>query len=119
MKPLARIEVIGSRTSLHLSAIIDTGFDGDLSVPTDIAIALGLELRTKRKYTLADGSVHSELAFAGKVRFLGEDREIEILLTDLDVPLIGTALLEDCRLTVDFANETVELKKAKRKAPRR
>lgn len=119
MKPLTAIEVLGARTTLRLMAIVDTGFSGDLSLPTDIAVALGLELVAERTSTMADGSVRTRLAFAGRVRFLGEIHDVEIHLTDLDEPLIGTRLLEDYRLTIDFAKETVDLKKARKKAPRR
>jgi hypothetical protein len=65
---------------------------------------------------LADGTMKKELPFAGSVQFLGETRAAQIYLTDSDDALIGTSLLSDCRLVVDFPAGAVHLK---RKPPRR
>lgn len=118
MKPRTNIEVIGSRSTLSLSAVIDTGFSVDLCLPTEIAVGLGLELTNRHRTELADGSVHAQLVFAGRVKFVGEERDVDIYLTDLDEALIGTGLMDDCRLTIDFAKGTVDLKKSNKKGPR-
>ena len=119
MIPRTSIEVIGSKSKLRFEPIVDTGFSGDLCLPLDLIIALGLEVIGKKDAVLADGSVRAQLTFGAVVRFLGGELDIEVNLTDLEEPLIGRRLLEECRLTIDFVNETVEIKKAKRKAPRR
>lgn len=106
--------MLGSRGSVRLSALIDTGFSDELCLPIDVAVELGLELLSRQKFVLADGSMRSELAFAGRVRFLDEERAVGILLTDLDEALIGISLLQDCRLTIDFKKERVSLKRLKR-----
>ena len=54
--------------------------------------------------------------FAGSVQFLGETRAVPINLTDNDDAIIGTSLLADCRLLVDFPAAAVRLT---RKPPRR
>jgi len=118
MKPRTTVEVIGSRATLKLPAIIDTGFSDEVCLPIDIAVGLGLELVNRQKFVLADGSVRGELVFAGRVRFLNKEREVEILLTDLDEALIGVGLLEDCRLTIDFGKGTVDVKPSRRGSKR-
>ena len=44
MTPTADLEIMGSRASMAIAAIIDTGFDGYVCLPTSIAVQLGLEL---------------------------------------------------------------------------
>ena len=56
MTPIARIEAIGSRQTLVFTATVDTGFDGDLCLPTRLAVQLGLELIGELEIELADGT---------------------------------------------------------------
>jgi hypothetical protein len=51
---------------------------------------------------LADGAQKDTLVFAGTVDFLNRQREVAIYLTDSDEALVGTRLLSDCQLTIDF-----------------
>lgn len=116
MTPTADLEIIGSRGSMPITAIIDTGFDGYVCLPTSIAVQLGLDLVSQGSVELADGTVKSELLFAGSVRFLGATRAVQVYLTDSEDALIGTSLLADCRLLIDFRAGTVRLSQ---KPPRR
>ena len=75
-----------------------------------------MELAAETTVELADGTIKKQLVFAGSVHLLGETRAVAIYLTDSDDALLGTALLADCRLTIDFSTEKVWLV---RKAPRR
>ena len=100
---------------MHVQAVIDTGFSDELSVPVEIAVALGLELCGTRKFMLGDGSVRKELTFSARVRWLNEERDVEILLTESEEALLGRMLMDDCRLTIDFAKGTVDLRKSSRK----
>jgi predicted aspartyl protease len=40
MTPTVDLDVQGSRGTATLTAIIDTGFDGDLCLPTSLAVGL-------------------------------------------------------------------------------
>ena len=109
MTPMHEIEVSGTRRTTMLRAIIDTGFDGQLCVPLDVAVTLGMELIGSADVELADGSRKRELLFAGTVNFLGELREVELSLTESDEGLIGTELLAGCQLAIDFDRRKVRL----------
>lgn len=109
MTPTYEIRVRGARADIELTAIVDTGFDGDLCLPIEVAVPLGLELVGREPIELADGTQKNELLFAAQVECLGETREVTAFLTESDDPLIGTNLLSDCRLTVDFTTERVTL----------
>lgn len=47
-QPIVEVTVEGSRGSIIAGAILNTGFDGDICLPTQVAIQLGLELVTDR-----------------------------------------------------------------------
>ena len=108
MTPTAQIEVIGGRQAIELTAIVDTGFDGDLCIPTCVAVQLGRELTSELEVELADGTRRNQLVFAGSVRFLGEAHEVRIMLTDSEDALIGTDLLELHRVSLDFPGAQVK-----------
>jgi len=107
----AVVEVIlkGSRTDIVTKAIIDTGFDGDICLPIHLAIQLGLELKSVQVVELADGNRKNELVFTGFITLNGEEKEIEILLTNSKDTLLGTGLLYDKVLKIDFSKGTVEI----------
>jgi hypothetical protein len=63
---------------------------------------------------LADGTQKPELVFTGTVRFLGRSRRVRIFLTNSEDALVGTDLLADGRLNIDFPTGKVKLsRKAK------
>lgn len=109
MSPMTNLIVIGSRGAVPITALIDTGFDEYVCLPIRLAVTLGLELIGTQEIELADGTQKDELVFAGSVRFLGRTRKVRISLTQSEEALVGTGLLADCRLTIDFPTERVQI----------
>jgi clan AA aspartic protease len=109
MTPTADVEAIGRRRRVRLTALIDTGFDGDICVPTTVAVSLGLELVGRTDMELADGAVRTGFVFGGWVRFLGKKHRVIIHITESEDALIGTRLLQECLLAIDFAAGKVRL----------
>jgi predicted aspartyl protease len=70
MTPTAQIEVIGARQSVELTAIIDTGFSGDVCVPARIAVQLGIELFSEQLVEFADGSQRTSSCLPAQSGFL-------------------------------------------------
>ncbi len=116
MMPVAELTVLASRSSVQIEAVIDTGFNGDLCLPTEIALQICLELLNQETVELADGARSARLVFLGGVRFLDKEQPIEIYLTDSKTPLIGTRLLDDCRVTIDFPKGTTRITRTKRRS---
>lgn len=114
MTPMVDIEVGGTRREAAVEAILDTGFEGEICAPVELAVSLGLELVGTDVVELADGSQKQEFLFAGEVNFLGKKQEVVISLTDGEDTLIGTELLADCTLSVDFQTGKVLLSRKKR-----
>ena len=51
MTPITTVQVGGTRRTLTLEAIVDTGFDGEICVPLDVGVTLGLELTGVRLWS--------------------------------------------------------------------
>ena len=100
--PRVKVEIVGYRGSVKVDAVLDTGFNGELCVPVPIAIQLGLELIGESLVTYADGRVEAELLFAGKAKVRDVEREVEITLTRGDETILGTSLLREAKVLLDF-----------------
>jgi len=83
----------------EIEAIIDTGFDGSLSLPSSIVVQLGLPWRQRGRALLADGSESVFDIYEATVDWDGESRRIAVDEAET-VPLIGMSLLEGYELTV-------------------
>jgi clan AA aspartic protease len=110
--PRIRVPVVGSRAGIVIDVLLDTGFDGDICLPTVVAIQLGLELRDLIRVELADGTLKNGLVFAGVVVWEGKDRDVMITLTESQETLLGTGLLVDSVLEMDFARRQIVVRKA-------
>jgi clan AA aspartic protease len=107
--PKVKIAVSGNRMQVEIEALIDTGFDGQITLPSVIGVQLGLELAGVEEFELADGSIGEGFVFRGQVTLGNRSQRVNIMLTDSDEALIGTALLSNYKLTIDFVNRTVEI----------
>ncbi len=84
----------------EIEAIIDTGFDGWLSLPSSLIALLGLVWRQRGRALLADGSEGVFDIYEGTVYWDGQARRIPVHETET-TPLVGMSLLEGYELTVD------------------
>ncbi|MDZ7290190.1 MAG: hypothetical protein ONB44_23925 [candidate division KSB1 bacterium] len=108
-QPRIKLTVKGNRKSININPVIDTGFNGYLSLPVAIAIPLGLELKGEVPVELADGSMKKELTFRGSVVWQGLEYDIDIFLTESVDALLGSGLLQGQRLTIGYANRSVTI----------
>jgi clan AA aspartic protease len=83
-----------------IDTVIDTGFDGFLSLPSEMITRLGLPWRTSNTATLGDGSQTLFDFYTGTVIWDGQYRKIDIAASETE-PLLGTAMLYGYRLQVD------------------
>ena len=73
-------------------AIIDTGFNGTLSLPPEVITSLGLLLRGSRYVTLGDGSTVLLHIYRATVIWDGQPRPVQVMATE-NVALIGMSPL--------------------------
>ena len=94
------------------AATIDTGFNGDLELPevlrpsVNIVGYIGL-----LEFALAGGQTIEEDVYLVDFPFDGEVIEAEVTFVADSQILIGTYLLRDYRLQVNFVTRTVELER--------
>lgn len=82
-----------------VSAMIDTGFSGFLSLPLEMAFAANLSLYGTIAVQLADGVAHQKLACIGVVALDGERRGgFVIVEPNSDLPLVGIDFLKKFQL---------------------
>lgn len=109
--PLIEIEMSGRKDKLKMLALVDSGFDGELCLPIEIAVPLGLELSGIETIELADGSMKEELVFNGIIKWEEELRSVRILLTSSKDAIIGTELMFARLLSIDFRAREVRIEK--------
>ncbi|MEB3215406.1 MAG: clan AA aspartic protease [Nostocales cyanobacterium 94392] len=80
-------------------AVIDTGFDGWLSLPPDAIAALGLNWKRRGRALLADGSESIFDIYEATVVWDGQLLTIPIDEADSD-PLVGMSLMEGYELNI-------------------
>jgi clan AA aspartic protease len=81
-------------------AVIDTGYTGDLMLPTAIVNELGLTLRGIQEATLGDGSLTMFEMYAGSVIWDGQVRRVEVNASETEF-LVGMGLLEEYKLEIE------------------
>jgi clan AA aspartic protease len=96
-----RVAVHGSAAKrVIVEAVIDTGFDGWLSLPPNVIRSLGLPWRRRGLALLADGSESVFDIFEGSV--VWDRRRLRIPIDETNsTPLIGMALLDGFKLVTE------------------
>ncbi|GET41330.1 hypothetical protein MiSe_61420 [Microseira wollei NIES-4236] len=101
----ARIGVIfrvpGQEDLLEIECVVDTGFEGFLTLPSAAIAQLGLPYLAQINANLADNSNVATDVYLATVVWNGVARDIAVLAMGRR-PLIGTALLQDYHLSIDF-----------------
>lgn len=83
----------------EIEAVIDTGFDGWLSLPSSIIAQLGLRWRQRGRALLADGSESVFDMYEAAVDWDGNARRVPVDEAET-FPLVGMSLLEGYDLIV-------------------
>lgn len=96
--PLVVVNSSGQRQVID--TVIDTGFDGFLSLPSEVIVRLELPWIISNPATLGDGSETLFDFYTGTVIWDGQYRTIDIAESETE-PLLGMAMLYGYRLQVD------------------
>lgn len=81
-------------------AVIDTGFNGDLTLPSEEFVELGLPLVGRRRVTLGDGSQQFVDVYEASVEWDGQARSVQIDSAQVQ-PLIGMELMRGYNLHIE------------------
>lgn len=113
-QPRIKLTVVGARKRSLLEAILDTGFDGYLSLPINIAVTLGIELIAIIPVEYADGRRSQELVFSVEVDLDGKEERVPATLTAGVEALAGTSLLADYELYLNFPGQRINIKRIRK-----
>lgn len=98
--PSVDLTLQGPGGQLTVAICVDTGFDGELLLPTPIIQLLQLQPTGTRAANLADGTPLILNRFAVNVHWDGQTRQANVLETAGDA-LLGMTLMHGNRLTID------------------
>lgn len=98
-----RLQVQGR--TFEVEAMIDTGFDGDITVPAHLVSNERPDDR--QRWTLADGSRVYAPYFLGSLQ-VGDFAPVEAIITALgEEPLVGRSITDRFRLTLDHGERVI------------
>lgn len=100
-----RLTVTGADQRRHeVEAVLDTGFNGFLTLPSHLVHALRLPLVGNRRTTLGDGSIVVLDLYLATVLWHEHEREILVLQAD-GGPLVGMSLLYGSRVVLHVVDD--------------
>jgi len=111
-EPIVDLDIHISDNDLRKTeGIVDTGFNGYISIPATLIEESNWHFLGTEEYELANGDVVEEKVYLGKVIFDGDETLVFSLTNRSQDTLIGTKLLKDRTLIVDFKTAKVVIKK--------
>lgn len=104
------LEILGlDQRQRRIVAVMDTGFNGYLTLSGNVISDLKLPLVGNRRATLGDGSIIALEAYLAKVLWYEQEREVLVLQAE-GGSLLGMSLLYGNRVIVDVVeNGNVEI----------
>lgn len=100
-EPVVSLTINGPNGQQVVDAVIDTGFNGSLTLPPTIIQALQLPFRRRGRAQLGDGSSIVFDIFEATVLWHGQSRRITVDEANTE-PLIGTNLLYGDELVINM-----------------
>ena len=104
-----RLAAAKSGNKQVVTAWIDTAFNGGLAIPPPQIEELRLKQASMTRATLADGSSAEMETFTCYVEWFGGVYRTQVVAKDGELPLLGTLLLANHRLTIDYTAKTLVL----------
>ena len=92
-----------NRPDLEITFVVDTGFQGELTLPPAAVQALGLSFVQEMSSNLANDSFVKTDSHVATIVWNGYERDVLVLALGRR-PLLGTALLENMNLNIDFVD---------------
>ena len=110
-RALLDVEVRATPSSAKtaVTAWIDTAFDGHLVFSTSLIDELGLESLVETEAILADGQKVTLETFLCYLDWFGSTVPLQVIANDGKLPLLGTALLDNHVLLIDYAKKRLTL----------
>ncbi len=95
-----------------LMAVVDSGFRGDLELPETFLGAASQDFIGSVESDLAGGQQIEEDVYQVEIDFDGSLMTVETTFADTSMALVGTRLMKEHRLQIDFVHKTLSLKRS-------
>ncbi len=96
-----QLETLASdQSSVSIRAVVDTGFNGFLTLPVAVLNSLGASSAGTRRAELGDGNLVELDAYLVNVKWRDEGRQVLALEAET-IPLVGMSLLWGSRVSFD------------------
>ena len=109
-EPVIEVKLDLGKEKRAVNAVIDTGFNGYISVPKKLIDESDWDFLGIEEYELASGELMRERVFLGRIEIGTEKLAVFILSSNSSDALIGTKLLKNRLLTINFADKTLKIK---------
>jgi clan AA aspartic protease len=105
-EPVLKLDV----GSLSAEVLVDTGFDGGLILPSHIANQLNLTYVGLEEFNSVSGERIVAKTYSLEINWLGKRVRVPIVVSPkINQALLGSHMLRDCRLTIDYGHRTVTI----------
>ena len=110
-EPVVEVKLDLGKEKRAVNAVIDTGFNGYISVPRKLIDESNWDFLGIEEYELASGELMREKVFLGRIEIGMEKLAVFILSSNSSDTLIGTKLLRNRLLIINFADKTLKIEK--------
>ncbi|ETR68300.1 MAG: hypothetical protein OMM_10667 [Candidatus Magnetoglobus multicellularis str. Araruama] len=105
LEAITRITILDSNLKEHnVNAVLDTGFDGTITLPLSLINELNLERKGSGQAFLADGGEIIFDFFEAVILWNGQQKRIFVDAAET-APLVGMSLLEGFNISIDVCNK--------------
>lgn len=104
--PVIKLDVGSS----NVEFLVDTGFNGGLIIPNEIAEGLDINYdRGLEEFSSVTGTTFLASG-CSMITWFGEAIRVPVATTEeVDEAILGGKMLKDCRLIIDYVNSTVTI----------
>jgi clan AA aspartic protease len=97
------------RQGAAIECVVDTGFTGALMLPRSFCSQIQIPIVGELTFGMVGGATMAADVGLTGINWLGELREVEVIISDSDDALIGTELLIATTLTIDYFSGTLKI----------
>ena len=87
--------IIGKDENISIEPILDTGFNGEFSLPKEYRDRCELQFLGEEDFKLANGSIVNEEVYIGQVIMNNKPYFVEVSLTDDEDALLGMGIIRN------------------------
>lgn len=96
--------------AFSVELLVDTGFDGGLILPSRVADQLHLTYVGLEEFNSVSGERIVAKAYSIEINWLGKRVRVSVVVSPrINEALLGSQMLRDCRLTIDYGYRTVTI----------